>query len=146
MKKYCQWKILRLPENEIIFLADGYEDGDFLDNYNENHNVFRQNAKGEIVWQVRRDDSNHPPDWWNNLDRHAREDGLDGARCPFTYITLKYPDGSSNISPQTGDPPDEATWTPGCTILLEGSAYQQYILDPETGIAKNVTVGRPRPW
>jgi len=146
MKKYYKWKILRLSENEIIFLADAYENGDLLDLHDINLNAFRQNAKGEIVWQVRRDDSNHPPGWWDNIDRRAKEEGLDGARYPFTYITLKYPDGSTNISPKTGDPPKEATWTPDCTILLDGSYYQQYILDPETGIAKNVTEGFVRPW
>jgi len=114
--------------------------------YDENHNVFRLNAKGEVIWQVRRDDSNHPSNWWDILHAHARARGEDGARWPFTYFELKYPDGSTNNSPQTGSPPNEAVWTPDCTIWLTGSAYQEYILDPETGIAKNVTEGRPRPW
>jgi len=134
MKKYYQYKKLRLPENEIIFLADGYEDGDFLNLHDENHNIFRQNAKGEIIWQVCRDDSNHPADWWDILNRIAREHGQDGARNPFTYITLQYADGSFN------DSPNESTWVPGCTIMLDDAECQQYILDPDTGIAKNVTV------
>ena len=41
---------------------------------------------------------------------------------------------------------DLCDWRPGCTIWLSGSAYQQYILDPETGIAKNVTDWPVRPW
>jgi len=149
LNKFEHWhkKTLFMPNHEsITCFAFSPRTAKIESPYDVNHNIFRLNAQKEIIWQVRRDDSNHRPDWWDTLDRHAREDGLDGARYPFLYMILEYPDGSTNCSPQTGDPPDEAMWTSGCTIWLEGSAYQQYILDPETGIAKNVTVGRPRPW
>ena len=146
MKKYKQWKILKLPKEEIIFIASSYQNGESLDIYDTNHNIFKVNSQNEIIWQVMRDDSNHSHDWWDILNFHARERGEDGARYPFTYMELQYPDGSCNRSPQTGSPPDEAIWTPDCTIALLGSAYQIYILDPETGMAKNVTKGRPRPW
>ena len=66
--------------------------------HNENHNVYRLNPAGEIIWQVRRDDSNHPADWWDILHRHAREKGLDGAREPFMYIQIEYPDGRRSSS------------------------------------------------
>jgi hypothetical protein len=114
--------------------------------HDENHNVFRFNAQGEVVWQVQRDDSIRKAGWWDILHAQARERGEDGAREPFMEFILKYPDGSDNTSPDTGNPPDEAVWSPNCIIWLRGSAYQQYVLDPETGIARNVTVGRPRPW
>ena len=99
-----------------------------------------------MIWQVRRDDSIRPTDWWPILHEHARERGEEGAREPFMYFVLKYPDGRTNINPQTGSPPDVAEWTPDCTIWLLGSAYQKYVLDPETGIALNITEGNPRPW
>jgi hypothetical protein len=149
LSKFRGWhkKTLFMPNHEsIVCFFFHPKDASEESIYDVNHNVFRLNAQGEVIWQVRRDDSNHPPNWWDNLHAHAREDGFDGARYLFRYITLTYPDGSHNVSQKTGDPPDEAVWTPGCTIWLEGSAYQQYILDPETGIAKNVTEGRPRPW
>lgn len=114
--------------------------------YDENHNIFRLDKRNKLVWQVKRDDTVRGPGWWDSLHQHARERGQDGAREPFMYFVLKYPDGSSNIDPKTGDPPDVATWTPDCTIWLQGSAYQQYILDPETGIARNMTEGLVRPW
>ncbi|MDR2154139.1 MAG: hypothetical protein LBE78_03810 [Burkholderiaceae bacterium] len=138
---------LLLPSGDKIICTvcwDGTEPK--VEIYDDNHNVFRLNAQGEVIWQVRRDDSNHPPDWWGNLHAHAKARGHDGARYPFDEFVLIYPDGSHNIPQKTGEPPYEAIWTPGCTIRLRGSAYQQYILDPETGIAKNVTEGRPRPW
>lgn len=114
--------------------------------YDENHNVFRLNAQGEVVWQVRRDDSNHPSDWWDNLHRNAREKGFDGAREPFVYLQVTYADASTSWNKKTNQWLDICEWQPGCTIWLQGSAYQQYILDPETGIAKNVTDWPVRPW
>jgi hypothetical protein len=114
--------------------------------YEINHNVYRLNSQDEIVWQVRRDDSNHPPDWWDGLHRHAREEGLDGAREPFMRIWVQNPDGSYQRDADGQRPPLVQRWTPGCTLHLDGSAYQHYLLDPDTGIAKNVTEWPVRPW
>ena len=138
-----------------IFLGDGrkivcfYFQGDGADDvslFDENHNIFCVDSDGHAIWQVRRDDSVRGDGWWEVLHAHARQIGEDGARRPFTYFVINYPDGSNNINPDTGSPPDHAIWTPGATIWLMGSAYQKYILDPETGIATNVTQGNPRPW
>lgn len=146
MKSLKVWKTIQLPKKDVIALVSSYAAGEPLSLYDSNHNIFRLNSQGEMVWQVRRDDSIRRPDWWEILHAQARERGEAGAREPFMYFSLKYPDGSDNISIHNGCPPDDAEWTPGCTIWLSGSAYQQYILDPDTGIAKNVTEGRPRPW
>lgn len=141
------FKRLMLPNQDRIILLYYWDATDAdLSLHDVNHNIFRLNPQGEMVWQVRRDDSIRPPDWWDILHRQARERGEDGAREPFVYLTLKYPDGTDNVNPRNGSPPDEAVWTPGCTIELSGSFYQQYTLDPDTGVALNVTVGRPRPW
>lgn len=140
-------KQLLLPDkNRIIctYAWDGTEPDRSL--YEANHNVFRLNAAGEVIWQVRRDDSNHPIDWWEGLHDHARARGLDGARMPFTYISVEYADGATSWDDTSYDWRDLCDWRPGCTIWLSGSAYQQYILDPETGIAKNVTDWPVRPW
>jgi hypothetical protein len=125
-----------------------------VSHHDVNHNIYRLNAAGEVLWQVQRDDSNHPPGWWELLNQHARERGQDGARErgqdgarePFTYFMLKYPDGQTNCTQETGDPPNVAVWTPDCTIILLGSAYQRYILDPDSGIARNVTEWPVRQW
>ena len=140
------WKVLRLPCGNKIVLSAQYVDGTDLSLYDINHNVFRLNPAGEVVWQVRRDDSNHPPDWWDILHHYARQEGLDGAREPFTYIQIEYPDGRRLSSDRNGDGTNIAVWSPGSTLWLSGSAYQDYILDPETGIAKNVTKWPVRPW
>lgn len=114
--------------------------------HDENHNVFRLDRHQKIIWQVRRDDSTYPGDWWEGLHKHARERGEDGAREPFTELRLEYDDGSTSWDRQTYQWRNPCEWKPGCQIWLAGSAYQTYILDPETGIAKNVTKWPVRPW
>lgn len=142
---YYSFAKLTLPDGDHIVLVTGHKYGDINTLHDVNHNCYRLNSQGEIIWQVQRDDSNHAPDWWDILHRHARERGEDGAREPFTEFMLEYPDGSNNKN-SLEILPDTAYWTPSCIIWLRGSAYQKYTLNPETGIAKNVTEGRPRPW
>ena len=148
-ERFRGWPIksLRLPSGDRIictFCWDGSEPERSL--YEANHNVFRLNSAGEVVWQVRRDDSNHPPDWWDILHHYARQEGLDGAREPFMEIQVEYDDGTTSWDNETFQWKNPCDWQPGCKIWLAGSAYQQYILDPETGIAKNVTKWPVRPW
>lgn len=113
--------------------------------HDENHNIFRLDPSNKVIWQVRRDDRGKLINW-ESMHRHARERGQDGARWPFMEFVLKRPDGSTNLDAMTGCPPEVAIWEPGDVIWLRGSAYQDYELDPESGIALNVTEGRPRPW
>ena len=145
-KQIQVWKKILLPGGEVIALANTYADGSYLSLHDINHNIFRLNARGEVVWQVRRDDSNHPPDWWDNLNKHARERGLDGAREPFMYMTVEHADGYVDRNTDNRMPKDIQTWVPNSKIVLEGSAYQVYELDPDTGIATNVTKWPVRPW
>lgn len=145
--KGWRWRALSINNSDtIICFYFQPQDRSEVSLHDENHNVFRLDKHHKVIWQVKRDDTVRGPGWWDRLHQHARERGLDGAREPFMYFVLKYPDGSTNIDPKTGNPPDVATWTPDCTIWLQGSAYQQYILDPETGIARNATEGLVRPW
>ncbi|MGA8010719.1 MAG: hypothetical protein WCA24_15155 [Thiomonas sp.] len=44
-----------------------------------------------------------------------------------------------SASAPTGMPKDIQTWVLGSTITLSGSAYQVYVLDSDTGVAKNIT-------
>ncbi|MDR0780236.1 MAG: hypothetical protein LBF16_06025, partial [Pseudomonadales bacterium] len=135
-----------LPDFGKIFIASSYLNGESLNLFDSNHNVFRVNSQNKIIWQVRRDDSIMPPDWWDTMHAIARKNGHDGERAPFMYITLEYPDGTNNRADQSGSPPDEAIWTHDCTIWLSGSLSRDYILDPDTGIAKNMTPGFVRDW
>ena len=82
------------------------------------------------------DDSNHPSDWWDVLHKYARDEGHDGAREPFMYLTVEHADGYIDRDPSSRMPRDVQTWVPKSTIYLDGSAYQNYVLDPDTGIAR----------
>jgi len=139
------WKTLLLPGGDRIVLAGKYLDGDLLSLHDANHNVYRLNPAGEVVWQVRRDDSIRPPDWWEALHRLAQMQGLDGKRKPFMYIALEYPDGHRQASDEYGDGENILQWERGCIIRLFGSE-NSYTLDTETGIATNVEIGPGRPW
>lgn len=140
------WKRVHLLRGDQLVLASVYQDGSRMSLHDENHNVYRLNAQGDIVWQVQRDDSNHPPGWWDELHRQARAEGLDGAREPFMRIWVEDVDGTFQKDLDGRVPALVQHWTPRCTLHLDGSAYQHYILDPDTGIAKNVTKWPVRPW
>ena len=65
---------------------------------------------------------------------------------PFTYISVGTPTAPpvrDGLKLRLARP---LRLAPGFSIWLSGSAYQQYILDPQTGIAKNVTDWPVRPW
>ena len=141
-------KRVNLPNGDRIVLTfswDGTEPP-YKSPFEANHNIYRLNTQGEVVWQIQRDDSNHPSDWWEILHSQAREKGWDGAYEPFTEVHLEYADGSTSFDEQTYKWRNPCEWRLGCKIWLVGSAYQQYVLDPETGIAKNVTDWPVRPW
>jgi hypothetical protein len=142
---YRAFARIDLPDGDQIVLVTGHRFGDVETLHDVNHNCYRHDKQGGIIWQVQRDDSNYPADWWDGLHRHAREQGSDGAREPFMEFMLEYADGTNNKN-ALEILPDIARWVPRCKIWLRGSAYQQYVLDPETGIAKNVTDWPVRPW
>lgn len=148
IRKPSVWKTLQLPNGDTIMLAGRYDDGSALSLDDANHNVYRLTADGEVVWQVRRVDSNRPADWWEQMHKLARASGYDGMRMPFAYIDLVYPDGRRIHSDEHGDGKEIAVWEPGCRIEIYGyDGPQTYELDPETGIANNVTPKNPgRPW
>lgn len=135
-----------LPDGGQIVLVTGHTFGDICTLHDVNHNCYRLDNQGSIVWQVQRDDSNHPSDWWDILHAQARAKGSVGAREPFTYIWVEHSDGYVDRDPTSRMPKDVQAWVPKCTIYLEGSAYQNYVLDPDTGIAKNITDWPVRPW
>jgi len=146
-ERFNGWPVKRLllPSGDriiVTFSWDGTEPKRSLDD--ANYNVYRLNPEGEVVWQVRRDDSVLPPDIWETRHRIARSHGLDGYRVPFLGFVLEYPDGSRKRSDPYGDGKDILVWEPGCIIWLLGYG-NEYILDPETGIAKNTPISG-REW
>jgi hypothetical protein len=132
----------------VLFCRDGSEPAASV--FEANHNVYRLAAAGAVVWQVRRDDSIYGRDaWWEGKHQRARARGEDGAREPFTYIWLEYTDGRpARYSDEDGDGVGIALWEPGCIIRMKsgyGGALH-YVLNPETGIAKQIAMPPQRPW
>jgi hypothetical protein len=138
-------KAVLLPDGGTLVLFTAYEDGSRLSLEDINRNVCRLDAEGNQVWQVRRDDTNLPPDWWQTLHYYARLAGHDGAREPFTDIWVESPDGSYQSDANGHTPADVQHWVEGCRLYLSGSALQHYVLDPEAGVARNITERPVRP-
>lgn len=138
-------KVIMPDSSRIIVLYRWDSNDKSLSLYNENHNVFKLDKDDNIIWQVQRDDSNMNPDWWENMHQLARADGYDGKRAPFRDFMLEYEDGSNNRN-EIEALPDEAIWVLGCKIWLIGSMGRRYLLDPVTGIAKNMTDGLTSHW
>jgi hypothetical protein len=110
-----------------------------------NHNLFRFDAQGQVLWQVRRDEQGKLN--WDKMHAEARADGFDGYRQPFLGFALLDSDGRYNINPKTGEPPQITHWespqnSPKNSpkkIILSTSSRRCYELNPQTGIAKNTT-------
>lgn len=139
-------KRLNMPKGERIVVTYSWDGSEPMEElYETNHNVYRLNSNNDIIWQVTRDDSIMPHDWWEKCHELAREEGGDGHRIPFSYITLEYADGTKANSDEDGDGTNILMWEEGCIIHLYGSG-NDYILDPETGIAKNIAKKGGRVW
>ncbi len=144
--KGCPIRRLNMPNGDRIVVTFRWgELGKWEELYDTNHNVYRLNPQGEIIWQVQRDDSILPIDIWEKRHKHAREEGADGYRQPFGSIVLEYSDGSRNTSDRDGDGTAILTWKEGCIIYLYGQ-QNNYILNPNTGIATNVAKSSSMYW
>ena len=100
-----------------------------------NHNVFRLNAKNEVVWQVRRvENPTHMP--WDQLHEMAkrlkREGRIDGAYTEQGYLD---PFTSLGMDEREAmEPEPKGVWRIGCVVYLLTRRWS-YVLDPETGVA-----------
>lgn len=140
-------QVLLLSGGSVVVL--GY----FLDGSVEpnNHNILRLDSEGRVVWRVKRDEGSTEMTFGNL--RRAAERGetdvnagfLSGIE-PFMAFVLEYPDGSRNIDPRTGNPPDVAPWQPGCIVRVHSFSGWPYVLDIERGVATNTSPGPIRPW
>jgi len=93
-----------------------------------NHNVFRLDAAGKVVWQVRRDDKGHMN--WDYLNREARAEdpGCEGYFDPFNQLYLL------DCSAPEAAEGESCFWQPGCRVYLN-TRWWAYLLDIDTGIA-----------
>lgn len=140
-----------MPRGKRVILASEYQDGSRLSPFDENHNIFLLDAEGHVVWQVERDEG-AMEETFGKLRRAADRGETDpGAGFlsgiePFMGFVLEYPDGSTNIDPLTGNPPDVAPWQAGCIVRVRSFSGWPYVLDIERGVATNTSPGPIRPW
>jgi hypothetical protein len=138
------FRILRMPDGGMIFtLSLPRPAKDFAGVEHINHNVFRVDKSGQVLWQVTRID--HPEVNWEAKHRHAREEGLPGCIEPFMEFVLRLPNG---MRYPEGDPVDSIDWVPGCRVDLVslGIGTQWFRLDVDSGVATEITSKGTRPW
>lgn len=170
-KGWATRKII-IPNGDELVCYHFRADGAYTSQYNVNHNVFRLNAKGEVMWQVQRDEG-----VWTRLAKQMRayecgkfldlvvrdpefkelkrlyETGRlseselsSGLSMPFLYLWPVHSDGTVEKLPNGMQKETDISWQPGDTVHLSALDGFRYILDIETGIAKNVTPKGHRRW
>ena len=114
-----------LPELGRIVLVEPLED-QWPSITLANHNVFRLDAAGKVVWQVRRDERGHVN--WEVRHAHATKENPDaeGYFDPFQHLSLDETRAQS--------PAPQGAYRPGCVIYLL-TRWWAYVLDVETGVA-----------
>lgn len=91
-----------------------------------NHNVFRLDAAGNVVWQVTREEGPHVD--WAVRHAHAKAEDptAEGYFDPFWSLGM---DERGALSPEPA-----GVFRPGCKVYLT-TRWWSYELDVETGIA-----------
>ena len=111
--------------------------------HDANHNIFRLDKDGKVIWQVQRDDKG-AINWEHIMAEVAKGDKGDPetirrARKPFTTLYLLDSDG--NDLTKTGK------WVDGLTLYgLSVNYGGRYQIDIDTGIATNITESPTRDW
>ncbi len=126
------FQFVGLPDGGYIVL------GDFLDGSIEpnNHNIFRLDKDGKVIWQVVRDEQGKLI--WEEVFKQARNYNEPGrARYPFGELCLE---------DESGRRFQDEAWRPGLKLISLGSGSHTYEIDVETGVAKNITPPHTRPW
>lgn len=138
------WQVM-LPDSDRIictYCLDGNEPEWPL--YDVNHNIFRLDKRSNVVWQIRREEEGRL-----NLDamRLAANKGSDTAAVePFMNLLVIRSDGSRRSSPLDGGPLKIDAWESGSLVRSNSLNGHDYEIDVETGIARNVSVMKRRPW
>lgn len=151
--EYMGWPVrkLLLPEEQQIictYCKTGKEPDRSV--YDGNHNVYRLDKNGNVIWQITRVD--YPFVNWESKHRHAQEEGLPGCIEPFIRFYVYRPDGTlvvEDLGPEYAAlPPDVVEWQPGYTVKLAnlGFGTQWFSLDVETGVANEITPIGLKAW
>lgn len=126
-----------MPDGSRIVLADPINHY-WHDICLANHDVFRIDCIGNVIWQVRREE--HGFVNWESRNRHAKEadPNCEGYLDPFTGMGRKFFERRQILHPQPFHPTTEDIvydeYAPGRLLWLKTRRWG-YDLDPETGIA-----------
>ena len=143
------WRSILMPDRGRICLASHrgvkYRD---LSLYERNHSLFRLDANGNVLWQVRRDEGGVFD--VAVIQASAKELGITGGHLsgwePFMTLDVVHADGPGNLSKTSCTGPEANVWVPGCTVRSSSLGGYGYVIDIDTGIATNVTSGARRAW
>ena len=138
------FRILRMPDGNDIFTLSVHPVLNMDDVERRNHNVFRVDRDGHVLWQITRID--HPGTNWEFKHEQARERGEPGCIEPFIEFSLRFPDGSRNTDGRM--PQDNMDWVAGCRVELVklGFGTQWFSLDIDTGVAIEITPMGTKAW
>ena len=133
-------------DEQIICLYCRIGDEPVLSLHDANHNVFRLDKHGKVIWQITR--INYPDTDWELKHKLAREKGQSGCIEPFLRFYVTYADGTQKTDPHTGMAPDIIDWVPGCTVKLAslGLGTQWFTLDVGAGVAVEITPRGFKAW
>jgi hypothetical protein len=140
------WRSVILPGNERIILSVRFENGEKFSSLADiNHNIFRLDAEGKVVWQVQRDEQGKID--WDRWHKIAQKNNDTSDHLPFEGLLLIYPDGRiKGMNHETGCAPDVVEWEPECVLTTSCDGWL-YEVDINTGLAKNITeMPRGRSW
>jgi|CXWL01.1.fsa_nt_gi hypothetical protein len=137
---------VKLPDGGRVILLYRWDENDpDLPLHDSNHNIFRLDKDGKVVWQVVRDEQGKVN--WESCFSLAREKGKEHyARRPFMALSKEgfiRPGKFDSNNPTNMDEADISAEYKKGFVLRAVSESMDYEVDVETGIAKNTT---PRNW
>lgn len=150
ISEFTDWQFcgIYLPDGGKVICFTYRGQGHYVGLNDLNHNIFRLDKEGNVLWQVTRDEQGKVN--WPLLDKLAQENGRAGAEHMFEAIWCKNPlTGETSFNPETGTPFSNFHWKPGMQLMARayGIANNLYEINIETGVATNITPPGPkRPW
>lgn len=123
-------EILLMNGDRVVTAWPNVPGGTFRDDWPDlhtaNHNVFRLDAAGNVVWQVTREEGPHVD--WAARHAHAKAEdpAAEGYFDPFWSLGL---DERGALSTEPA-----GIFRPGCKVYLT-TRWWSYELDVETGVA-----------
>lgn len=138
-----------LPDGGKVVCYHFRDKGNYVSLHDINHNIFRLDKDGNMIWQVTREDQGKVN--WELLNEIARKEGREGAEYGFAAIWCKNPVTGElpSTDMETGKLVPNFQWKPELKLMARAwdLGNNLYELDVETGIAMNVSPPGPkRAW